>query len=496
MAGAIVGGFSRGKMLAQSGSSWEGWNTSRDRKRPMNRMGSQDSGLNLGVREGLTSEFRDLQQKFPIVGNICRNYATYCVGSCEAVWNTGDAKIDEAYEHEWRNAMNIMDANGEDHFVNMTQQAVMESIGMGQIFGQMLDANGFLQIRLIESDRVGNYRNGYTNFDEDGIVGGILLNRGGSGRRLAARVWQRKEMMTISQYVDPQDVPWSDIVHLVQRWRPDAVTGVTPFAPVLNTIRDLKETKDDEQLAQKIFSRIILHAKLRSGPAGGSTGITLQQNDSTDTPGGAASTPTPDLVDVARGAIFFGYPDEELSALVADRPTAGWQWFMEFLIAEIAMALDLPYSVVWKMADLPGPAVRFDISKANRTFLRTIDNLEKRWFRKIRGVSIAKAINNRRVPWHPLWYVSETITPASITIDLGREGKLGLEEIDAGAGTITDYVGEAGKRAKNIIRRRAQEEKWIDEAAKEFKVEPERIRRPTQTAAMVTQQNAAPERKA
>jgi hypothetical protein len=267
---------------------------------------------------------------------------------------------------------------------------------------------------------------------------------------------------------------------------------------VLDTLRDLKETKDDEQLAQKIFSRIVLHAKMRSGSAGSDTGLQLQAG-SGDTPGSNGNTTArPDVMDLSRGAIFFSYPDEELKALIGDRPTQGWQWFIEFLIAEVALALDLPFSVVWKMAGLPGPAVRFELSTANRTFRELIGVLERRWYRRVIGWTTAKAMNVGRIPRHPKWYEFDVNTPSSITIDIGRESKVGLDEIDACAETITGYVGEDGKRARDIIRRRGQEQRWILEAAAEFSdkkfiVTPESIRRPPQTSATIEASKAAAE---
>jgi hypothetical protein len=485
--GAFLGGMRKGSFRAQSGDSWEGWQTSRHRTRPSRRNQSLDFGLDYGIRECLASEYRDLLQKFPIVGNITRKFARYCVGTCEPVWNTGDPKVDAAYKKYAIAQMKIADANGEDHFIDQTKQIVGDGlIGMGDGFAQMLDANGFGQLRLIESDRIGNYLGGSVNIDEPNVIGGIVLNRNGNGRRLAARVWQRMPHGYV--YENPQDVPWADIIHVISRERPDSIRGVTRFAPVLNTLRDLKETKEDEQLAAKIYSRIVLHAKMRNGAAGGSSGIQLQEGDG-DTPGSRpGGTGKPDLLDVAPGTWFFSHKDEELSALIANRPTAGWQWLMEFMIAEVAMALDLPFSVAWKMAGLPGPAVRFELTSANRTFQDVIGTLNRRWYPRVYGWWIAKGIKAGRIPFNPNWYQFSVIQPSSITIDLGRESKIGLEEIDAGAGTITAYVGESGETFEDVIDRRGYEESKVIEAAKKYGVDPEAIRRPTQTAAMVSQQ--------
>lgn len=481
---------------SRTGVGWEGYEQSRERNRPPRGTQSPSFLLDYGVREGLVSEFRDLKRKFSIVGNITRKFGRYCVGNCEVTWNTDDKAFNEAAAADWRSAMNIIDASGEDHFIDITSQVASELVGPGDIFAQQLDAKGYGQLRMIEADRVGNYRGGSVNIDEKNIIGGIILNPNGNGRRVAARVWQRGQHGFY--YENPQDIPWQELIHVMRRERPDVIRPETPFSPVLDTLRDLKETKDDEKLAQKIFSRLVLFSKTQTGGFGTGTGITLQAGDGS-TPGSSGNTASKaDMLELGRGAIWAGKQGDELDALIANRPTEGWRWFIEFLIAEISMALDLPFSVVWKMAGLPGPAVRFELTTANRTFQEVIGTLDRRWYRRVVGWSTAKAMNAGRIPRHPKWYEFTVNRPSSITIDLGRESKIGLDEIDAAAGTLTDYLGEDGKRARDVIFTRAQEERWTLEAAAQFSdakfiVDPDRVRRPAQTSAQLIGQQMAKE---
>src|SRR5690606_7676547 len=104
------------------------------------------------------------------------------------------------------------------------------------------------------------------------------------------------------------------------------------------------------------------------------------------------------------------------------RPSEGWRWLMEDLVREMALGLDLPFSVVYHMAGLGGPAARFEINRAARTFgLFIEDVLEPKWLVPVAGWKIAEGIKNRQIPPHKYWYRFKPQRPVFITIDLGRD---------------------------------------------------------------------------
>lgn len=448
MAGFLGGSIAHGFRAAAS--TWEGHGQSRFRNRPPKVLESQDSGLNYGIRESMVSEYRTLKQTFPIVRKINRQYANHCVGSCRLKWNTGDKLIDKAYADAWQSWMRIADLNGRHHFRKLTKIAVSSTIGDGDIFGQLDRRNGILQIAMIEADRVSSHGN--YNSDADRMIGGIGLD--GNGRPSFIRVWNRT---AYGQFNGSQDLPRDQFVHMYDSDRADAYRGVTHYHNVLDKTRDLKETIRASTLTAKRKSRLAFFWKVVTG---GKPSVDLF-GDSNGNGAPEGSGNTPNIQSVGEAADVYGFPNEDVKAVEDNQPSEGWFKLMEWLVREIATGLDLPFGVVWHMSGLGGPAVRFEINQANRVFVAFLEDvLEPMWLRPIAGAWLPMEIASGRLPFHPLWYQFKTPRPASISIDLGRDSKAGVEENRAGLTTATDWYAEVDEDFEEQTDRLVYEAKY------------------------------------
>jgi capsid protein len=422
--GSFLGGFRAG-----IDQRWEGGESSRYRNRPGRALESVDWGLNYGIRESLLSEARALEQTFAVCRRINRQYAKHTIGSCRIKWNTGDSAIDTAYSNWWNTWMNICDLQGRHTFRKLTKIATCRVLVDGRAFGQKDLRDGFMQIQPIEGDRISS--DGIFNADKQGMVSGLILN--GNGRSVAARVWERTLYGT---FQNPQDIPMSQLVHVFDSDRFDSVSGVTHYHTVLNTVRDLRETMLAERLAAKRMSK---WAFFFNTVAGGAPAIDLFGDNASSkaTDGKANVTAIGDVADA------YGFPGEDIKAIDNPRPSDGWLKFMDRLVREIALGLDLPFGVVWDMSGLGGPAVRFEIMQAARTFNDFLtDVIEPKWIRPIVGSALSMEIDQGRLPFHPNWYRFAVPKPKSITIDFGRDSKASINENIAGLGTATDWYAE------------------------------------------------------
>lgn len=428
--GTPIGGFFHGLKAGLDGR-WEGAEQSRFRSRPGRALESVDWGLNYGVREGLLSEARNLEQTYAVCRRINRQYAKHTIGSCRIKWNTGDPIVDKAFAESWVNWMKMADAQGRHNFRKLTKIAVARTLVDGRILAQLDRRGGFLQIQGIEGDRVSS--DGIFNADRPGLVSGIGLD--GNGRAQYAKVWERTLFGT---FQNPQEIPMSQLVHVFDSDRIDSVSGYTHYHTVLNTVRDLMETAKAERLAAKRHSKLALLIKTITGGAG--PGIDLFGD------GGSTQKATDGKVNVeAVGDVANAYmfPSEEMKAHENPRPSDGWLKFMAWLVREIALGLDLPFGVVWDMSGLGGPAVRFEINQASRTFTDFLsDVIEPMWIRPIVGAWITLEMSQGRLPFHPNWYKFTVPKPKSITIDFGRDSKASISENIAGLGTAADWYSE------------------------------------------------------
>jgi capsid protein len=467
----------------------EGHEQSRFRRRSGTRLESQDDRLNLGVRDALVSEAIRLNDTVSIFGAINEKYSQHVTGDCLMSWDTGDEKVDEIYEANWQSAMNTLDANGRLHFTQMTDLVAKATLVTGDIFGQMVgrnDANGTPldggQIRLIESDRVRNNAS-FADYDFDKFqIGGIRIAQ--NGQRQSYRIWDRGQW---GLFENPREVSASEIIHVYNPERVDGERGVTAYKRVLNSITDLKETILSEVLSAKNNSKIALLAKTIQGGANTAIpGIWTGGAAGTDTQADG-STITTNAVNEIMTAYMF--PGEDLVAFQSSRPADGWFRLMEWLMQDIATGLYLPASVVWKMAgSSTGPAQRFEIAAANRTFQKFRRQvIELMWLRRVVGWRTARDIARGVIPFHPNWANYSAIRPAAITIDVGRDIKSGLDEIDAGLGPMDAYASEGGYRMPHIIRTNIKWVKMMKVMAEKAGLTLSDIRRPATPTATVKQ---------
>jgi hypothetical protein len=364
-----------------------------------------------------------------------RQYANHVVSSCRMKWNTGDPVIDSIYSGGWQSWMAMSDKGGRHHYRQLTKMATKGVVRDGGSLGQFDNRGGFLQLGIIEYDRISS--DGIFNADRPGMVGGFGLD--GNGRETFARVWERT---LYGYFTNPQEIPRVQYVHVFDSDRYDACKGVTAFHTILQPSRDYKETFTAEKLSAKRNSKLALLVKSLSGGAQNPP-VNLFGGDSTSGVGQDGSQQAINTQTVNDTADAYIYPNEDIKAHTSDRPSDGWRWLMEQSIREIAAGLDLPFGVVWHMAGLGGPATRFEISQANRVFMAFLnDVMDPMWHRPIVGRWLATEIAAGRMPFHPNWYKFKTPRPKAITIDLGRDSKSGIAENAAGLTTATDWYAD------------------------------------------------------
>jgi lambda family phage portal protein len=444
---------------------WEGSEQRRTSSRPMLRNQSVDEGMDYGTREKMTAEARGLCQVFPLAVRILRKYANYIVGPCDYEWDTGDPAVDKAYEDYWSDWKNRCDVNGRHKFPALARIAVMSRRRDGDMFVNVVPGGmegEDILLRLVEADRVGNYKGGTLNIDEPPkVVGGCVLDA--TGRTIAYRVNDRATNRGGS-FVNQRDIPGYDVVHYFDSERADGVRGVTSFYAVLNTLRDFKNISDALKSKTNLHARLTLLAKSIQGAAIANVGGMELLANPDSTTGTDAKV---NVQEVGEQAIAYMFPNEDMKAFESNQPSGETMAFLEFIVQLIAIGMDLPKSVVWSMAGLTGPGARAEMNDAARTFDYESQLFEEKFCDPIVGRVISNAMARGLVPEHPNWHVFSRLRPAKITIDIGKDVAAGLKEYDRQLTTAGEWMGEEGKRFRNVTSRWFKEERIrMDEAKK------------------------------
>lgn len=440
-------------------SNWD-FESSYARRRPGAQLQSSDADANYGTRESMMSDARDLCRIFGVTKRILRQYANYTVGTCEVDFNTGNDSWDEAAEQYWRDISNVIDARGRLHLRGMAKLAIRSMVRDGDVAFIKAKLGDIPQLIPVEADRIRT--NLSLNCDsDDTVIGGVTVD--GIGRPQSYRVWDRSLTM---RFKNPKQIAAGQVLHMLDPDRFDGVRGITHFAgAALNHMRDIKEIVEAEKRGVKVGSKLaMLIKKLAGGPMPAGINLFGQKGDQT---GNRYTEEIPD------GVIKYLLPGEDVQAFQSNRPSAAWTGFMEWLIREIAVALDLPYGWVWTMSGLTGPAVRLESKQAENTFNHIIELLEFQFLNPLCAWVITDAMENKRMDWNPFWYQFSFQRPSHPSIDIGRESKADLEEHARGWTSGSAASAARGTNYFRNIRQKAREYRYVLDTAKEFDVPPE-----------------------
>ena len=440
------------KMLT---GEWEGGENTRFRRKRTTRLVAQDTDLNNGTREAIMSEARKLEQNTPIPGSILNRFGDYCVHpQAKVKFYTSDHEWNERAADYWANWTKQCDATGDMTLPQMLRVCVMSAKRDGDVFlHKEMDASGMPKLRGIEADRVTNVTGeygGYLNYDfqkdsnEARTVGGIKIDR--QGQRVGYIVCDRTGFGT---FVNPRTIAAGEILHYRNPTRFESFRGVSAFHSILNDLQDLKETKEAEQLAQKIASS---HTLIERTARGSASGIQAFADGATDNADNVQK-----LEDMAAGIKRYMSHGDSLEMFSSTRPDEGWRWLIEFLIRGVSQGLHLPFEFTWNLAGLTGTSVRLVSKQAERTFNSEIDNLEQRVIDPLVAWVISDAMESGRLPRSAEWFYYRAARPSHPTVDVGRESAANLNELNAGVRTEEQICTEQGLDSYDVRTARAGE---------------------------------------
>lgn len=464
-----------------SNNRTEGWETSLSRARPSSSLVSNDQEYNYGNREKMMAEARALCQTFGIASNILGKYANYCVGSCEVDFNTGNPDWDELAEETVRQLFETIDVSGENNLAGMAKMGIKSKKRDGDVgFIKTLD-NGFPQIQAIEADRIrANPFPFNSDFDKT-FIGGVKVGR--TGRPLSFKVWERQLYMG---FENPREIEASSFIFLKEKSRFDGIRGVTAFERgALNHMRDIKEIIAAEKKAVKVAGKwAVLIKRFAGGKPVSSVNLFGPKTDGT---GNNYSE------EVQDGLIKYLLPGEDASSFQSNRPSPTFQGFLEFLIRDIAVSLELPVGFVWSLLGLTGPSVRLESKQAEKTFQAEIEQLERTFLNPLCAWVITWAMmESKRLPFNPYWYKFEFNRPSHPSIDVGRESKADLDELAACVTSEVDLSAERGRNAFRTLKKKARFAQAVLATAKEFGVPVEMLKEPPKQQPPAPQQQEEP----
>jgi hypothetical protein len=276
----------------------------------------------------------------------------------------------------------------------------------------------------------------------------------------------------------------------------DSVGHTRPHPPLgyaLNHARDIAETRGFVKLALKNSS---LFGVYEESTAGANTNQTVGGMHTVALPGRPVSkddgTGTGKKIKTAEiydgGVIPETRPGTKLSVVTDTRPSPNQMVFEDALFDEIATGWGLAKEVVLMMGKkLSGPSVRFIMAMAEQWIEDKQMQLDE-FCHRYWVYDTAKEIKAGRLreSADENWMQSLKLTKRrSLTIDR-QQGKQRLDELDAGAGTLADWIEETtGDDWRDHVDQVAEEHAYKVQAAESRGFKYEQVFRPRQGSAAV-----------
>ena len=372
---------------------------------------------------------RELVENSGFFKSIRNKIRDYTIGNTRYFPQTGNMMIDGAtkewLEHWYANC----DATGRFHFIDIINILLSSTLTDGDHgLSHIVDEHLNYRIQAIEADRIGNPHD--TGSTDPTYIRGVVLN---GGQPVGYRIYQRS---LHDHYTFEQEIPAESFTHYYRPDRYDQYRGVSAFASVVGLYRDVKEVRRAEIMAIKWAGSKAGFIKTQNG--------TMPETllDRSNTIGGDFGK---QITQIAPGEIVYGSPGDELSVISHDRPNPNLMAFMESLLHEGALGLDLPYAFVYNLTGLTGTPTRLVSEQAKRTFQAWQHHLERNVLRPVINRAIISGVAQGHIPWSDTWDKGKFIFPAHPTVDVGRESQANLNENRQALRSAADIYGEQGK---------------------------------------------------
>lgn len=405
----------------------------------------------------LIRQVRDLEQNFGLFQSIIDKLAIYGFGKLRYQARTGDEAIDQQYEDYLAEWFENCDITGRNDFQQIAAIAFKSMLRDGDI-GQKWRRDGqWLKLQGIESDRIGG--NTVVSTAPD-YFQGITVDLE-TGKPLAYDVYRRTKA---NAYTDKVTIPASEMLLLFDPRRIDQYRGITPFAPIINEARDLKEVLEACLQGTKFEN---YHAAIGYTPSGQplqdpSSLITGSETDANGNPVKEQQ--------LKYGMIQWAPSDAEYEFMKSDRPSGTFQTYVEMLIRLQGIALNLPYSFMYSMIGT-GPAVRADLEQAHRVMQWHQQNVCRRFLKPAVKMALMDGIASGALTYTPNWARGRFSFPPKASIDAGRDSQAKIAERNAGLRSNDSIFDEEGEDAQEQERIIAEEATRTLEIAKEISEE-------------------------
>lgn len=363
---AIAGGFIGGRKDRKATKDWG------------TRTSSADADI-LPDLPILRDRSRDLCRNSPLAGGAINTMVTSIVGSGLKLQARPDLKaigMSDAEGDAWKNSVETLwrawaerqhcDATMTQNFYGIQATAFRSVLESGDIFMTLPFRSSrtspfSLRLQMIEGDRVCNPN--YTSDTKD-LAGGVALDNLGAPESY----WILREHPGALR---PQPKTWDNfpafgantgrrnVLHVFDKRRPGQTRGYPVLAPVIETLKQLDRYTEAEIMAAVVSGMFSVFITTEQGEG-------LDLGEVSGAP--AASPQAGGDFKLGNGAIVDLAPGEKIEVANPGRPNQAFDPFVQAILRQIGVALELPFELLIKHFTASYSAARAALLEAWRFF--------------------------------------------------------------------------------------------------------------------------------
>lgn len=368
----------RGMMAMQGGYTGASYRETLSMWQP--GVGDADADTIRDLRE-LRARSRDLVRNSPIAGGAIETQVAHVVGTglqLQCRINADRLGLTPEQASQWQAntealfrmwcESDLADAMGELNFWELQDLAFRSRLESGDSFVvlaglERADWPFRLALQIIEADRVSNPNQ---EADNDTLTKGIEKNE--RGAPIAVHIANRHPGRHLSA---AKDLKWSriairgstgrrNVLHLTRKLRPGQTRGIPELAPIIETVKQLTRYSTAEVDAAVNSAAMALFAKMDPDTFGELFEADAQKKyiDAAQNWDGT----------IRSGSVVNLLPGEDITSPVQNRPNPNFDPFVQGMMTQVGMALNIPKEVLTKHFQSSYSAARAALLDAWRVF--------------------------------------------------------------------------------------------------------------------------------
>lgn len=303
------------------------------------------------------------------------------------------------------------------------------------------------KLQLVEADRVSNANR---SADTDRLVAGVEIDQDGVPQ--VYHVADRHPFELRGRAANWSKVPARDsdgrrlVIHLYDRSRPDQTRGVPYLAPVIEEIKKLGDYTDSEVTAALVSSMFTVFVTSgTAADADGSSGPALLGEKATGD--GLAD----DELKLESGAVITLSDGEKIEVANPGRPNERFDPFVQAVLRQIGVALDLPFELLIRHFTASYSASRAALEIAWQFFRRRRAWMARNFCDVVYDWFVEEAVSTGRLDapgffrdpaLRAAWLGADWVGPVRPSLDPTKDSNADKQDVEEGFKSIAQVITE------------------------------------------------------